>query len=136
MKPCRECQHQISEQAMACPQCGAPFPAKDSWDGWGYEYKSGATWLGLPFIHIAFKYRSNGRPVVARGFIAIGQFAVGVITFSQFGIGLLSISQFTIAAYAIAQFGIAWSLIAQIGIYIDHGYGQIVRSLANLIGRF
>ena len=27
MKPCRECQHEVSEQAAACPQCGAPFPA-------------------------------------------------------------------------------------------------------------
>jgi hypothetical protein len=136
MKPCRECQHQISERAMACPQCGAPFPARDSWDGWGYEYKSGATWFGLPFIHISFKYRSNGRPVPATGFIAIGQFAAGIITFSQFGIGVVSISQFTIAGYAIAQFALAWSLIAQIGIYIDQGYGQIVRSLAELIGKF
>ena len=136
MKQCRECQHQISEQARACPQCGAPFPAKDSWDGWGYEYKSGATWFGLPFVHIAFKYRDNGRPVVARGFIAIGQFAVGVITFSQFGIGIVSISQFTIAGYAIGQLAIAYSLIAQLGIYIDSGYGQMVRSLAEIMGKF
>lgn len=28
MKPCRECQHQISEQAFACPSCGAPFPCR------------------------------------------------------------------------------------------------------------
>ena len=40
VKPCRECRHQISEQAFACPNCGAPFPARESWDGWGYEYKS------------------------------------------------------------------------------------------------
>ncbi len=38
MKPCRSCKHEISEQAMACPHCGAPFPAKDKFDGWGFEY--------------------------------------------------------------------------------------------------
>ena len=56
MKHCRECQHDISEQAMACPQCGAPFPAHEKWDGWGFEYKSKATLCGLPWLHISFKY--------------------------------------------------------------------------------
>lgn len=47
MRPCRECQHEVSEQASAGPSYGAPFPAKDKWDGWVFEYKSGATFLGL-----------------------------------------------------------------------------------------
>jgi hypothetical protein len=29
MRPCRDCQHQVSEQAFACPNCGAPFPAAE-----------------------------------------------------------------------------------------------------------
>jgi hypothetical protein len=134
MKPCRECQHQVSEQAIFCPQCGAPYPAKASWTGWGYEYKSKLEFAGLPLLHIAFKYRPNKTPVVARGIIAIGQFASGVVCISQFGIGLVSVSQFTIAGFAVAQFGIAYSLIAQVGLYIDKGYGQVVTSLAELLG--
>ena len=133
MKPCRECKHQISEQASTCPHCGAPFPARAEWDGWGYEYKSRATFLGYPVLHIAFKYRPSGRPVVARGVIAIGQFGIGVVNISQFGIGLVSIGQFTIAGFALAQFAIAWELIAQIGLYINKGYGQVVISLAELL---
>ena len=136
MKPCRECQHQISEQAMSCPNCGAPFPAKERWDGYGFEYKSDATFLGLPLVHISFKYRPNRVPVPARGIIAIGQFAIGFVTISQFGIGLVSISQFTLAAYALAQFAVAWSLIAQLGIYIHSGYGQLVRSFSELMRMF
>jgi len=54
MKTCRECNHQISEQAFACPNCGAPRPAKKKWDGYGYEYKSNSTFLGFPLIHISF----------------------------------------------------------------------------------
>jgi hypothetical protein len=132
MKPCRECQHEISEQAMACPQCGAPFPAKDKWDGWGFEYKSKATLFGLPLLHISFKYRPTRRPIPAKGIIAIGQFAYGVFTLSQFGIGVVSISQFTIAGFALAQFAVAYSLVAQMGIYIHEGHGQFVRSLKEL----
>ena len=133
MKPCRECKHHVSEQARACPQCGAPFPGKDKWDGWGVEYKSKSTLFGLPLLHISFKYRLNRRPVPAKGIIAIGQFACGVFTFSQFGLGVFSVSQFTVAGFALAQFAAAYSLIAQIGIYVDEGYGQIVVSVAELL---
>ncbi len=118
---------------MACPQCGAPFPAKEKWDGWGFEYKSKAALHGLPWLHISFKYRPNRRPVPAKGVIAIGQFACGIFTLSQFGIGIVSVSQFTVAGYALAQFAVAYSLIAQIGIYIHEGHGQLVRSVAELL---
>ncbi len=133
MKPCRECRHEVSEQAMACPQCGAPFPAKAKWDGWGFEYRSKTKLFGLPLLHISFKYRPSRRPVPAKGVFAIGQFACGIFTLSQFGIGVVSISQFTIAGYALAQFAVAYSLIAQMGIYIHEGHGQLVRSIRELL---
>jgi hypothetical protein len=124
----------VSEQASACPHCGAPYPAKEKWDGWGFEYKSEASLLGLPLLHVSFKYRPNRMPVPAKGVVAIGQFACGLLTVSQFGVGIVSVSQFTIAFYALAQFAFAYSLIAQIGVYIHRGYGQLVRSLAQLLG--
>ncbi len=132
MEKCRDCGHDVSDQAMACPGCGAPFPARAKWDGWGYEYKSGMTFLGIPLIHISFKYRPNHVPVPARGIIAIGQFAVGFFTLSQFGIGIVSVSQFTVAVVAVAQFAAAYSLVAQMGFYIHSGYGQVVRSVFEL----
>ncbi len=135
MKECRDCQGVVSEQALACPHCGAPYPAKEKWDGWGFEYKSEAKIAGLPLVHVSFKYRPGRGPVPARGIIAIGQFAIGVVTISQFGIGVLSVSQFTIAGFALAQFAIAYSLIAQLGLYVDKGYGQVVRNIFDLIGR-
>jgi hypothetical protein len=133
MKKCRDCGHEVSEQAMACPSCGAPYPAREKWDGWGFEYKSEATLLGLPLLHISFKYRANRVPVVAKGVIAIGQFGAGVITIAQFGIGIISVSQFTVAVFALAQFAIAYSLIAQFGLFVHEGRGQIVRSVAELL---
>ncbi len=136
MKNCRECKHEISEQAMSCPSCGAPYPANEKWDGWGFEYKSKTTIAGLPLLHISFKYRPNRVPVPAKGIIAIGQFACGFFTISQFGIGVVSVSQFTIAGYALAQFAFAYSLIAQLGIYIHEGRGQLVKSLGELMGMF
>jgi hypothetical protein len=85
-------------------------------------------------VHISFKYRPNRTPVVARGVVAIGQFAYGIICISQFGIGVVSVSQFTVAAYAVAQFAVAYSLIAQIGIFVAQGHGQVVFQLGRLLG--
>jgi hypothetical protein len=96
MKSCRQCQHTVSEDAVACPSCGAPYPANPDWNGWGFEYKSKAILLGLPLLHVSFKYPPNKVPVVAKGVIAIGQFEIG----------LFSLSQFAIAYSCIAQFGI------------------------------
>jgi hypothetical protein len=134
MKKCRECGNEVSGQALACPKCGAPYPAREKWDGWGFEYKSRATILGMPFIHISFKYRPNRVPVPAKGFISIGQFGIGVINISQFGIGFISISQFTVAVYAVAQFAVAYSCLAQIGLYVNKGYGQFVRKIGDILG--
>jgi len=132
MKQCRECSHEVSEQALSCPNCGAPRPARDQWDGWGFEYKSQTTLMGLPLVHISFKYRPNRRPVPAKGIIAIGQFGMGIVTIAQFGIGLFGVCQFAIAGYALAQFAFAWSLIAQLGLYLHTGAGQVVFKLAEL----
>ena len=134
MKPCRDCQKTISEQAMACPHCGAPHPARERWDGWGFEYKSNATLWGMPLVHISFKYRPNRMPVPAKGIIAIGQFACGIVTISQFGVGLVSVSQFTVAGFALAQFVVAYSMIAQMGLYLHEGHGQFVKSVMELLG--
>ena len=135
MKPCRECQHTVSEQAPLCPSCGVPYPARAMWDGWGFEYKSQATLLGLPILHVSFKYRPNRVPVPAKGVVAVGQFACGVVTLSQFGVGVFSVSQFTIAGFALAQFAIAYSLIAQFGVFLHQGRGQLVWGLADIIRR-
>jgi hypothetical protein len=133
MKPCRECRQEISEQAYACPHCGTIRPAKEEWNGWGFEYKTEARFLGLPLLHISFKYRPNRAPVAAKGIVAIGQFGVGIFTVSQFGVGIVSVSQFTVAGFALAQFAFAWRLVAQIGVYIDEGRGQLVWRLQDLL---
>ena len=143
MTQCRDCQHIVSEQALSCPNCGAPYPAKEKWDGWGFEYKTKTTLFGLPLVHISFKYRPNRLPVPAKGIIAIGQFAkgfvsigqcgLGIINISQFGLGIISISQFTVAMFALAQFALAYSGIAQFGLFLQEGCGQFVRNILPLL---
>jgi hypothetical protein len=133
VKECRDCKAVVSEQALACPKCGAPYPAREKWDGWGFEYKSATKLAGWPLVHVSFKYAPGRGPIPARGIFAIGQFAIGIVTISQFGVGLVSVSQFTIAGFALAQFALAYSLIAQMGLFFDKGYGQLVRNVLDLI---
>lgn len=138
IKPCRECSDAVSPEAMFCPKCGCPSPAKSKEDlkrGIGFEYKSKVVILGLPLVHVSFKFGANRLPVPAKGIISIGQFGMGIINISQFGIGIFCLSQFAIAGWAITQFGIAYSLIAQFGIYIDHGMGLGVISVGDALGR-
>jgi CubicO group peptidase (beta-lactamase class C family) len=132
MGKCRKCQQEVSEQASVCPGCGASFPAAKKRKYRGFEYKSRATILGIPLLHISFKYRPNWVPLPAKGIISIGQFGMGIVNISQFGIGIISLSQVTLAFYALAQVALAFSLIAQVGVYVHQGRGPIVTSVAEV----
>ena len=60
---------------------------------------------GYPLVHIAFGKDSRGKWRVAKGVIAIGQFALGLITVAQFGVGLLfGFGQFLFGGVVLAQF--------------------------------
>ena len=108
LTPCRECRKEISNQAKSCPHCGAPYPARRDWKGWGFEWQSKMKVYGYPLVHIAFGRNAQGKLRVAKGIIAIGQFAIGLITVAQFGIGLLfGFGQFLFGLTAVAQFAVA-----------------------------
>jgi len=124
------------ERQAVCPKCGAALPSPDPWRSrcWAIEWKTEAEVFGWPLIHVAIGARPNRRPVVARGVIAIGQFACGFLTISQFGIGVFSVGQFALGGFVVAQMGIAYGLIAQMGLYIHEGHGHMVRAIGRLFG--
>jgi len=105
---CRECRGQASVQAVACPHCGAPYPARGDWRGFGVDWRTRTTFRGYPLVHVSFGRDANGRTRVARGVVAIGQFAVGVVALAQFGVAFLfGIGQFVLAPFVVAQFAVA-----------------------------
>ncbi len=55
-----------------------------------YEYKSQATLLGLPLVHVHLS-RGNGRPAVAKGILAVGDVAFGAVAFGGLSAGLVSL---------------------------------------------
>ncbi|MCB9475651.1 MAG: zinc ribbon domain-containing protein [Deltaproteobacteria bacterium] len=132
---CGNCGAPYDEGARVCKYCGSPredFPRNplppaqsppekpiagpSVWrqlrPDWGFEWRTRAELFGLPLVHIAVG-RKDGRMRVAKGIVAIGQFALGFITVAQFGIGaIFGLGQFMLGAVVIAQFagGVAFGL--------------------------
>jgi len=85
-------------------------------NGYGFEWRTEMEFYGYPLVCIAAGKDGNGRMRVAKGWLAIGQFAIGLIAFAQVGVGLLfGLGQ--------AMFGI--TAIAQAAITPLCGIGQI-----------
>jgi len=117
---CRECRGRVSADAQACPHCGAPRPGLAEFQGWGFEWKSKATLFGIPLVHVAIGRDRNHRMRVAKGIVAIGQFAVGVVTVAQFGAGIVGLGQFMLGWAVVGQ--IALASIASIGQLATGGF--------------
>jgi hypothetical protein len=102
----------------------------------GLYWKSRASLFGVPLVCIAFGPDENGRTRVAKGFIAVGQFAVGLITLAQFGVGILfGVGQFVIGVAVLGQF--CAGLIAAFGQFAAGAFaiGQFVAGVY-AIGQF
>jgi hypothetical protein len=125
---CPECGAGISDEAYSCPHCGYPTkPPPATHQRRGFEWRSQAEILGWPLIHVAVgRDKKTGKLLVARGVIAIGQFAIGLITFAQFGIGIL---------FAFGQFTGGLLAIGQVGLGVYFGAGQVATG-ATAIGQF
>ncbi len=69
----------------------------------GFEWRTRASSFGFPLICIAFGRDPNGRLRIARGLLAVGQFAYGGIVIAQFGAGIVTVSQFAVGLLAFGQ---------------------------------
>lgn len=127
---CRSCRHEVSRDAQACPHCGAPFPARQNWAGRGYEYRSPQTLWGLPVLHVAYGRNAEGKLRVAKGIVAIGQFAVGGVAIAQFAAGaVFALGQFAVAPIAVGQFALGLVAVGQFGLGLLAGVGMIASGL-------
>ncbi|MBI4962003.1 MAG: hypothetical protein HY913_01880 [Desulfomonile tiedjei] len=79
----------------------------------GFEWKTRASLFRLPLICISYGYDSEGRTRVAKGWLAIGQFAFGGIVIGQFGAGILAFGQFAVGLFSFGQ--VALGLLVAVG---------------------
>lgn len=123
-KTCNECGKEMNSHETSCPHSEVPGPAETNRQRSGFQWKSRVGLFGIPLIHIAFGCDHRGRIRVAKGFIAIGQFAVGGIAVCQFGVGFLfAVGQLTAGLVSLGQLAVGLLAAGQLvaGLY---GVGQ------------
>lgn len=114
---CPECDREISDRAESCPGCG--YPVRPSGAGPGahgagwyppYEYKSSKTVFGLPLIHIVYGPAWAGGLKPARGFIAIGNVAIGVFAVGGFALGIFTLAGIGLGLFCFAGIALGIAL--------------------------
>ena len=117
---CPECAREVSDRAESCPGCG--YPLRPSGPGPGgrgagwslpYEYKSSKTVFGLPLIHIVYGPAWAGGLKPARGFIAIGNVAIGIFAVGGFALGIFTLAGIGLGIFCLA--GIALGVALGVG---------------------
>lgn len=89
-----------------------------------YEYKSQATLLGLPLVHVHLS-RGNGRPAVAKGILAVGDVAFGAVALGGLSAGLVSLGALSLGLI-LALGGLSAGLFALGGISLGaYAFGGI-----------
>jgi hypothetical protein len=104
------------------------------WRHYGYEngtsfheFRSNATWMGLPLIHYTSgKCPETGRRICAKGIIAIGRIACGIIAIGHASIGIIAIGQLAIGLlFGLGQVATGVAAVAQVAIGVYFGLGQL-----------
>ncbi|MBN2020606.1 MAG: hypothetical protein JW749_10335 [Sedimentisphaerales bacterium] len=105
-----------------------------TWRSFGYqngtsfhEFKSNATWLGLPLIHYTYgRSPETGRRVCAKGVIAVGRLAMGIIAIGHASMGVIAIGQLAIGfLFGLGQLSTGIAAVAQAAIGVYFGLGQL-----------
>jgi hypothetical protein len=110
----------VSDKASTCPHCGYPIkpqqvpPTASGGPGYyGYEYKSSSIIFGMPLVHIVYGPSWGGGLKPAKGFIAIGNIAIGVIAVGGFSIGVISLAGIGLGLFCIG--GLAFGILGGLG---------------------
>jgi hypothetical protein len=85
-------------------------------NGIGFEWRTEAELWGYPLVCVAVGRSDRGGMRVAKGWIAVGQFAVGAVAFAQLGAGLV---------FGLGQFLAAPVVVAQVALGLIFGLGQL-----------
>ena len=106
-------QSRIRREEAARLAPGVSRPAK-RWTAQPFEYRSRATLLGLPLIHVRMECTANGKILPAVGWIAVGNIAYGAL-FAFGGIAVGAISTGGVAVGLVAIGGVALGVLSFAG---------------------
>ncbi len=129
---------------MYCPHCGKPLPIYTAGSNrpgllfpwlFGFEYRTQTRLFGLPLVHVAFGYNPHtGLPRLARGIIAVGNFAIGLVAIGGIAAGGLVLSGIGLGIGVLAGIAVGWTAIGGIALGITFAIGGLAISIRHAIG--
>lgn len=128
-----------------CPHCGKEFQfiAQETNSNkfpisnllFGFEYRSRSELFGFPLLHVAFGYNPRtGLPRLARGIIAIGNFAIGLIAIGGIAAGGFVLSGIGFGFLILAGIAIGWISVGGIAIGAAFALGGLALSFDRALG--
>jgi len=100
-----------------------------------FEYRSKEEINGLPLIHINIGTNSEtGRPLVAKGVVAIGNIAFGVVSIGAAAFGVVTLAGFGLGVVSLAGLAIGIVALGAVALGYEFALGAVVLSAESAIG--
>jgi hypothetical protein len=100
-----------------------------------FEYRSKEEINGWPLIHINVGANpETGRPLVAKGVVAIGNIAFGVVSIGAAAFGVVTLAAFGLGIVSLAGFAIGIVALGAVALGYEFALGAVVHSANLAIG--
>jgi hypothetical protein len=100
-----------------------------------FEYRSKEEINGWPLIHINLGTNpETGRPLVAKGVVAIGNIAFGVVSIGAAAFGVVTLAAFGLGVVSLAGFAIGIVALGAVALGYEFALGAAVLSARFAIG--
>ncbi len=100
-----------------------------------FEFRSKEEINGWPLIHINFGANpETGRPLVAKGVVAIGNIAIGVVSIGAAAVGVVTLAGIGLGVISLAGFAIGIIALGAVALGYEFALGAVVQSAKLAIG--
>jgi len=100
-----------------------------------FEFRSKEEINGWPLIHINFGTNpETGRPLIAKGVVAIGNIAFGVVSIGAAAFGVVTLAGFGLGVVSLAGIAIGIVALGAVALGFEFAFGAVVLSAKFAIG--